>query len=89
MAAVMSGAKKQFSFLSTDETSGITFSLKIEFYSQVKLLAHIFSSLLHKFWLKILQQQMTYASRQQQMTHDTPCSPLPTPRKGYLLFPIS
>ena len=22
---------------------------------------------------------MTYASRQQQMTHDTPCSPLPTP----------
>lgn len=48
----MSGAKKQFSFLSTDETSGITFSVKIEFYSQVKLLAHIFSSLLHKFLVK-------------------------------------
>ena len=42
-------------------------------------MAHNFSSLLHKFWLKILQQQMTYASRQQQMTHDAPCSPLPTP----------
>jgi len=32
MAAVMSGAKKQFPFLSTEETSAITFSLKMEFY---------------------------------------------------------
>lgn len=32
MAAVMSGTEKQVPFLSTEETSAITFSLKMEFH---------------------------------------------------------